>query len=226
MQLKNLRLHLFFDLVERVGSWARKRRMRQMARRMKLAQGLNVLDLGGQPAIWRDAPAPLQITILNLPGVPMEAEAGSHQFRYVEGDACNIGEVRDQSFDMVFSNSVIEHVGAEEQQQAFAQTVRRVGKSYWVQTPSIWFPIEAHTGMPFWWFYPEALRQRLLRRWHDKTPEWADTISGTRVLSRRHFEQLFPEAQIYVEKVLGIPKSYTAWYRPEHRGSEAAVPTN
>ncbi len=226
MQLKNLRLHLFFDLVERVGSWTRKRRMRQMTRRMKLAQGLNVLDLGGQPAIWRDAPAPLQITILNLPGVPMEAEAGRHQFRYVKGDACNLGEVRDQSFDMVFSNSVIEHVGAEEQQQAFAQTVRRVGKSYWVQTPSIWFPIEAHTGMPFWWFYPEALRQRLLRRWHDKTPEWADTISGTRVLSRRHFEQLFPEAQIYVEKVLGIPKSYTAWYRPEHLGSEAAVPTN
>lgn len=215
MQLNNLRLQVFFNVVERVGSWTRKRRMRQMARHMQLRQGLEVLDLGGQPLIWRDAPEPLRITILNLPGVPMEPEAGHHQFRYVEGDACDIHEAPDRSFDLVFSNSVIEHVGAEKQQQAFAQEVRRLGKSYWVQTPSIWFPIEVHTGMPFWWFYPEALRQRLLRRWHDKTPEWADTISGTRVLSRKHFEALFPEAKIYVEKVLGIPKSYTAWYQSQ-----------
>lgn len=215
MQWKHLRLQVFFDLVERVGAWTRKRRMRQMSQRMALTQGLRVLDLGGQPAIWRDAPDPLQITILNLPGVAMDAEVGQHQFRYLEGDACNVSGASDQSFDMVFSNSVIEHVGAEAKQQAFAHEVRRLGRSYWVQTPSIWFPIEAHTGMPFWWFYPEALRQRLLRRWHDKTPEWADTISDTRVLSRRHFETLFPEARIYVETVLGIPKSYTAWYRPQ-----------
>jgi Methyltransferase domain len=225
LKLKHLRLQVFFNLVVCVGSRMRKRRMALMAQRMKIAPGLKVLDLGGQAEIWRDVPETLKITIVNLPDVLMEPEPGRHRFHFMHGDACDMHETPDQSYDLVFSNSVIEHVGGQEQQQAFAQTVRRVGKSYWVQTPSIWFPIEAHTGMPFWWFYPEALRQRLLRSWNIKTPAWADTIKGTRVLSRQHFEQMFPEAQIHVERVFGIPKSYTAWYCHGASGGQAVTST-
>jgi Methyltransferase domain len=216
MTLVNLRHKLYFDFVERVSVWARQRRMQQMTRRMRLERGLKVLDLGGLASIWRDAPGPLQITLLNLPGTPMTAEAGEHRFSYLEGNACHVDGVGDKSYDMVFSNSVIEHVGPDEQQEAFAQEVRRLGRSYWVQTPAIWFPIEAHTGMPFWWFYPESLRRRFVSRWRDTLPDWADSVNDTRVLTRERMQQLFPEAQIYVETVLGIPKSYTAWYRAPH----------
>ncbi len=185
--------------------------MQQMTRRLPIRQGASVLDLGGQASIWRDTPGPLRITVLNLPGTEMTPETGEHSFSYVEGDACNVSGMRDQSYDIVFSNSVIEHVGAEDRQDAFAHEVRRLGKAYWVQTPARWFPIEAHTGMPFWWFYPEAMRERIVSRWHETLPEWADSVSDTRLLTRERMQALFPEAQIFVETVLGIPKSYVAW---------------
>jgi hypothetical protein len=213
MQFAKLRHRLYFGAVERVSRWARQRRMQQMARRIKLRAGLTVLDLGGLASIWRDTPGPLHITLLNLPSTEMTPEAGEHCFTYLEGDACNVSGARDGSYDLVFSNSVIEHVGAEDKQEAFAHEVRRLGKAYWVQTPAVWFPIEAHTGMPFWWFYPDSMRRRIVRRWHETLPEWADSVSDTRVLTRERMQALFPEAQIYVETVLGIPKSYTALYQ-------------
>jgi hypothetical protein len=212
MDLRYLRIRLFYGALERVSAWARRRRMAQMAWRVRLEPGKKVLDLGGLADTWRNAPGPLEVTVLNLPGADVAGGNAAHRFTFVEGDACNVGGAADKSYDIVFSNSVIEHVGDEAHQEAFAREVRRLGCSYWVQTPAIWFPVEAHTGMPFWWFYPEALRRRLLRSWQRKLPEWTEMVRGTRVLTRERVQQLFPEAEIYVERVCGIPKSYTAWY--------------
>jgi hypothetical protein len=64
--------------------------------------------------------------------------------------------------------------------------------------------------MPFWWFYPKAMRWKILRRWRRKLPAWTDMINGTTVLKRDALEKLFPGATILVERVLGIPKSYIA----------------
>ncbi|MCI0670094.1 MAG: hypothetical protein L0Y64_06505 [Myxococcaceae bacterium] len=112
---------------------------------------------------------------------------------------------------MVFSNSVIEHVGDEARQTAFAKTVLRLGKRYWVQTPAKGFPVEAHTGMPFWWYYPESLRRWFVGRWHAKLPAWSDMIADTRVLTRNRMLELFPGSALYVESFAGIPKSYAVY---------------
>ena len=106
--------------------------------------GMRVLDLGGTAAIWRLVDVPLDITILNLPGSVGELQGTGHTMRAVEGDACDVAQFEDGSFDLVFSNSVIEHVGPEPKQRAFAAEVLRLGKAFWVQTPSKWFPVEAH----------------------------------------------------------------------------------
>jgi hypothetical protein len=90
--------------------------------------------------------------------------------------------------------------------------VIRLARSYWVQTPSMWFPIEAHCGMPFWWFYPESVRQSILRRWHAKLPAWTDMVASTRVLTRRRLTELFPNSRIHVEYSWGFPKSYSAYH--------------
>jgi 2-polyprenyl-3-methyl-5-hydroxy-6-metoxy-1,4-benzoquinol methylase len=59
-----------------------------------------------------------------------------------------------RSFDIVFSNSVIEHVGDAESQQQFAHEIARVGRAYWVQTPNRRFPVEPHLLTPFLHFLP------------------------------------------------------------------------
>lgn len=97
--------------------------------------------------IWDHVTEPLAITILNLPGIARAEHRSRHALTYVSGDACCAPQYPDKSFDVVFSNSVIEHVGDDEKQAQFALEVRRIGKSYWVQTPSKYFPIEAHCGI-------------------------------------------------------------------------------
>lgn len=212
--LKYLRLRTFQSLLGPFSARQRSKRMRMFESWAGLNPGDRVLDLGGHPEIWNWVEKPLSITLLNLPGsIPDISGASIHKFTTVEGDACEVSALAPGSFKLVFSNSVIEHVGAEDRQAAFAREVRRFGCSYWVQTPAPWFPIECHTGMPFWWFYPEALRDFFIRGWRRKLPAWTDLIAGTRVLSRRRMQHLFPEATIDAERFVGMTKSYVARYR-------------
>lgn len=217
MDLRHLRFRLFERLLPPISRRARRRRMRAFLERMGVRPGMRVLDLGGHPEIWRLVETPLDVTILNLPGHVEKQEDLRHRMHYVEGDACDVIDFEPGQFDLVFSNSVIEHVGPEERQQGFAREVRRLGRSYWVQTPSKWFPVEAHSGMPLWWFYPDALREAFLRRWRPKRPDWTEYVADTRVLSRRGLAELFPESRLYVEYALGFPKSYVAYWNADDR---------
>ena len=217
---KSLRLKVFYRLLPSISMYFRRRRMAVLVKAVDLQPGTRVLDLGGAPAIWESVSVPLHITLLNLPGTVDKGEfqvidsptLQHHTFEIVEGDACNVTQFADRSFDVVFSNSVIEHVGPEEKQAEFAREVMRLGKSYWVQTPSKWFPIEAHSGVPFYWFLPEWLRKRMLADWRRRLPGWwADYIEATRVLSRRRLLDLFPGAKTRTEYFVGLPKSYVAY---------------
>ena len=213
VKLKYLRLWLFQTLLDPFSRWMRKRRMATSTSVMGFDRRRRILDLGGQAGIWDHVEIRQDITILNLSGVSDTSLKTHHDVRYVEGDACNVTEFGDREFEILFSNSVIEHVGPEERMKEFAREVRRLGQAYWVQTPSKWFPIEAHCGMPFWWFYPERLRRHYLKRWAVKLPAWTKMVEGTQVLTRRQLKQLFPDAEISTERLFGIPKSYTAYRR-------------
>ena len=56
---------------------------------------------------------------------------------------------KSKSFDLVFSNAVIEHVGTENDQKKFILEHDRVGKSWILTTPNRLFPIESHTQVLF-----------------------------------------------------------------------------
>jgi len=144
------RLKMLYGVYDRVIPVMRARRMAFFEKAMGVSPGTRILDLGGTSFNWQWVSTPLDITILNLPGIKVDySVSGPHKIRFVEGDATDMPQYGDRSFDIVFSNSVIEHVGGSEKQTAFAEEARRIGRGYLIQTPSIWFPLEAHTGLPF-----------------------------------------------------------------------------
>lgn len=212
MGARHFRIHLFYSLLHPFSSATRRKRMQKFCEILNIREGQRILDLGGQVAIWNSLEPKLDITILNLPGIAVTSLPTHHNIRFVEGDACNVTGVQRDDFDIVFSNSVIEHVGPADFRARFAGEVRRLGKSYWVQTPSRYFPIEPHNGMPFWWFYPKWLRAALIRHWKRTLPDWTEMVEGTDIVSKAEMRRLFPEAEIHVERFWGIPKSYVAYF--------------
>lgn len=210
--LKYARINTFYRYLRPFQARMRKRRSEIFIRNMKLREGLRVIDLGGTPEIWQFIDTPLDITLVNLEYDPKTdvSIAPQHKFTLLEEDACKL-DLPSCSFDVAFSNSVIEHVGDDAHQRAFASEVRRIAPSYWVQTPSKWFPIEAHNGMPFWWFYPERVRQALIRSWREKLPAWTEMIEGTTVLEKSALREMFPDATLVSERYLGLVKSYIAY---------------
>jgi hypothetical protein len=210
-KVKYLRVRLFALSLRPVQFVMRRQRMSEFVSYMKVGENTKILDLGGQPMIWSSVIPRLDITILNLPGIAQQDYESHHNITFREGDACDVIGFEDRSFDVVFSNSVIEHVGDVLKQSEFAHEVMRLGKSYWIQTPSKYFPIEAHSGMPFWWFYPQSLRRYFITRWRLKLPDWTEMVAGTRVLGVSQLRTLFPKSVVITERVFGIPKSYVAF---------------
>ena len=194
-----------------VGTW-RTKRFQDFLPLVNPPPQAKIIDLGGTPYMWQLVPHDFEVTLVNLPGTvqPIKHE----QIRFVEGDATDLRHCfSDQFFDIVFSNSVIEHVGDRSKQADFAREVYRLGKAYWVQTPSDRCPIEPHTGFPLYWQLPEFVRDHLKRSWKKKLPVWTEMVEGTRVISRKQMQSLFPDAQLYVERAFLFEKSYVV-YRP------------
>lgn len=209
-RIRIIRFHVFKFFLDPFQNWARASRMKKFTEEMELSEGTRILDLGGQPEIWDTVECKLDIYCVNLPGIAREEYPSHHTITYLEGDGCDMSEYPDQDFDIVFSNSVIEHVGDIERQQAFASEVARLGKRYWVQTPSKGFPIEAHCGMPLWWFYPQKFRDFMIERWRRDLPKWTEMVETTRVISKRELGRLFPDGKIFTERMI-FPKSNIAY---------------
>lgn len=210
--MKNTSHKLFQKFLGPLSMYFRKRRMAHFNEFIERIGGRpRVLDLGGTPLIWDFVPGSLEVTIVNLPGTVTPAlrrHPSRHRFTFVDGDACDMPQFADGSFDLVFSNSVIEHVGGPASRARFATEARRCGDALWIQTPSIYFPVDPHTGMPFWWWYGDALRGRFMTRWERTLPAWTQMVRETTVVRRTELETLFPDSAIMTERFLGLPKSY------------------
>ncbi len=123
---------------------------------------VRVLDVGGTAAFWQQmgfTPTPdIQVTLLNVD----ENVVRHPDFEAIIGDARDMTRVDDAEFDVVFSNSVIEHVGGFDDQYRMAREIRRVGCAYFVQTPNFYFPIEPHFLFPCFQFLPLRTRAWLV----------------------------------------------------------------
>jgi len=191
----------------------RIRRMELFRSIMEPPPGCRILDVGGTPDLWRLSGIDASVTLLNLPGTASRLTPNDIAgFEVIHGDICQLPEIAD-GYDMIFSNSVLEHVGSIRRQRAFSSAVNR-GRSIWVQVPAPCFPIEVHCRRLFWWALPASLRRRQIRKWVRYGKRWRGRqMAGTRPISRERFESLFPYAECLVERVAGIPKSYLIYRR-------------
>lgn len=177
---------------------------------------IEILDVGGASYFWNHSKLlsfpGLRITLLNL-----HLEETNHPaLQAVQGNATDMSEFRNGQFDLVFSNSVIEHLYTIEQQQKMASEILRVGKKYFIQTPNVYFPIEAHYALPFAQYYPKAFLHFILTKTKlSRLKKWSSAEASQyqeeiRLLTTQEMKSLFPGASILKEKTLGLTKSITA----------------
>lgn len=186
-------------------------------------QSVKILDIGGTEDYWKSMGFELnnktEIVLLNL----YEKEVSHPGFKSIKGDACNLEGIADKSFDLVFSNSVIEHLFTQENQIKMANEIQRVGKNYFIQTPNKYFPIEPHWVFPFFQFLPFGLQVFLTQHFnlghipktidHEKAKE---QVREVRLLSKKEFHSMFSGAKIFLEQFFGFTKSFIV-YKVENK---------
>jgi hypothetical protein len=200
----------------------RFQKMSGMIDRIIQARGAcRILDLGGSEVYWlvardylSDKLGKVEITLLNLEQPHIEDHS---TFRARIGDACNVADLEDNSFDLVHSNSVIEHVGSWDQMKSMAREIRRLAPHYYVQSPYFWFPFEPHyTRIGYHWLPQNMQAKRLLARQHGFVERQPDidaamkTVQHTALLDKGQFAFLFPDARMEHEIFLGVTKSLIA----------------
>lgn len=217
----------FADNTRQSSAASRYRRRRVEMLNSLLGDGgrpVRLLDIGGTPGFWDhhfDAlSCPVELVLINRQGALGGVRPG---IRAVIGDATCLTEFRDGSFDVVFSNSVIEHVGTLNDQMRMAGEVRRLGRAYLVQTPNRWFPIEPHFLFPGWQFMPIMLRTWLIRRrgfgWMSRIPDPLSAraeIEQIRLLQYWEMKALFPDARVVRERFGPLTKSLIAIKHRDH----------
>jgi hypothetical protein len=199
----------------------RRRRMQRFDRTFHLRADTFVLDIGGTPYNWSFVENRPRVVLLNksydrlTAGRPDPAHREPGVWR-VLADARRL-PFRDDSFDVAFSNSVIEHVGARDGQKSFADECRRVGRRYFVQTPNRRFPLETHLLTPFVHWLPRPVELRLLRNFtlwglltRPSPDRCRDFMDDVWLLDRHEMAQLFPDGRINDDGPLGMGKALIA----------------
>lgn len=204
-----------------LGSRFRKARLKFFEDRIrKLDKPVTILDIGGTVRFWTDEnyhKKDVLITVVNL-----EPEESCYpSINAISADACDLSMFQDKSFDISFSNSLIEHLYTKENQFKMASEAMRVGKYYFIQTPNRYFPIEPHFKFPFFQFLPKSLQiflqtKTTLINGFKYNREYADNITNEiRLLSKREMLGFFPNSNLYIERCLGFSKSFTAYNLPD-----------
>ena len=181
----------------------------------KIPKPVSILDVGGKINFWENRGlAGNNDYIITIVNIEKEKSLYSN-IKTKMGDATDLSQFDDKSFDIVHSNSVIEHLYNFENQKKMASEIMRVGKKHIVQTPNKYFFIEPHYLLPFFQFIPDKLKYLILtktklsrlKKWDKKFAK--QYMKEIRLLNLKEMKELFPNSKIYFEKFLGMNKSFT-----------------
>ena len=218
----------FFDIQpDSSGNSFRRKRIRLLNELisdcLKRQNKCEILDIGGTFDFWHVWEREIDwtrtgVTCINLNPAHASKLRTQSKARMIKGNACSLPNISDQSYDIAFSNSVIEHVGFWRDMVAMAGEVRRVAPRYLVQTPNVWFPIEPHARTPFLHWLPEPVAYRIVMMrkcgyWgkQDTVSAAVEQIQSARLIDFRQMQELFPDARIIRERFVGVTKSLIAF---------------
>lgn len=163
------------------------------------------------------------ITIADYDANVLKIAKQKFGFKTLQIDANLKLPFKNKSYDIVFSNSLIEHVTGDKKlimsfnlerfrksshkfQYNIASEINRIGKRYFVQTPNKYFPIDSHTLLPFVIIYLPRRIQIILNKVINQL-HIREISADWNLLSKNDLAKMFPEALIYEEKFLGLTKS-------------------
>jgi hypothetical protein len=205
--------------------------------RLDPSPGASLLDLGGSDGGLSERirrRVPLRVTVADA-ATETRPAALARGFEHVLLDPDAPLPFEPGQFDYLLCNSVIEHVTlpkerctvtarvpqaeweerARAAQQSFALAVRELAPAYFIQTPHRHFPVDQHVHLPFVQYLSRDHQCRVVA-WTDRY--WIKSCHGIvdwELLTPAGMRELFPDATVEVERVVGLPKSIIAWKRSE-----------
>jgi hypothetical protein len=174
---------------------------------------LNVGTTGSRVGFWQQLehwyPHPERITGGGLHFDAVEDYHGSFpRVTPIVFDGCAL-PFSDKSFDIVYSNAVLEHLPGRIAVERFCSEVQRVGKNWFISTPNFWYPIEPHYHLPFVQFLSQEKQRRLAGSFGKPT------YAHLQLLSRSDMRRLFPTSKVVGCRVTFYPETLIAYRAPE-----------
>jgi len=174
-----------------------------------------ILDVGGTEDYWNKINLIFGTNFQPIINNISKDELDQGNFSVIVDDCKSLSSIKDNTFDIAYSNSVIEHLSTFEEQQEMADNLKRVSKYYFVQTPAFIFPFEPHFLFPFFHWLPRRIKIWLILHfslgWFKKCTNKIDAellVNSIRILKKRELKILFKDAALIKEKFLMMSKSY------------------
>lgn len=183
----------------KISGWNRRRKWQLFLNTIQPTAETSILDCGFSDREFSETDNfleknyryPEQITALSTD----ESKEFSVRYPHIKNIVYDgkIFPFSDQSFDVCWSNAVLEHVGNQERQILFLKEIKRVAKVAFITTPNRYFPIEVHTHIPLLHFLPKKVFDRYLNLTGNA---WA-AGDYMHLLSLRDLRRLLHAAGIY-----------------------------
>lgn len=190
----------------------REKRFKEFIERLNLNGDEFILDVGGLPWDWINIGYEGKVLCLSLSNLEEGKYGKNDNIEYKKHDVTKL-PYDDKSIDIVYCNSLLEHVG-KENQQVVADEIKRVAKKYWVQVPYKYFLIEPHYKFPLFHIFPFPIKRFIANYWTGKIlkhPYYLNELETISLPTKNEFNRLFPESLIYKERFLGFLKSLIAY---------------
>jgi|GEM_PF-2983481 len=212
----------FIARVRSQAASARSKWFRDYVRAMP--RPLRIIDLGGSVEMWqRWGAVPedgLDITLLNHHALDTSHRDEPVVFDFLRKETCDALKLTPQdlaAYDLIFSNSMLEHLPTRDAQRKLANIIVNSGRPYFVQVPNKNSPVDPHfphPAVPFFAIYPRALQARLYavsalgsRCRASSTQAALDELAFYNPLGASDMRKLFPNADLGIQWTSALPMS-------------------